>query len=209
MIANETTPLMTNRAFVWAGLLLAGLCTLAPSAQALVIVGNTTGGASWFRPFEGNPPTTVTSAPTANPFLYVATQFHVDVSGAYDFQTVPAPGFDDYTFLYHDSFSSGSPLTNVIIGNDDLGGGSGFTGVNLTAGVTYIFVETGFNSASSNGFGPYTATINGVGNAILGPFVVVSAPEPLSVGLFVTGLAGLAAARRRSMKQVTSGSARS
>ena len=114
MIANETTPLMTNRACVWAGLLLAGLCALAPSAGATVIfTGNViTGGTPWDRPDVNNsfPPEVPTGVtPFANGFKYVATTFHVDITGIYDLKstttaTIPLPSWDNFSVLYHDSF---------------------------------------------------------------------------------------------------------
>ena len=216
MIANETTPLMTNRAFVWAGLLLAGLCALAPSAQAVVLAtGNViTGGTPWDRPDVINSfPPEVPAGTTgfANGFKYVATTFHVDVTGTYALKaTTTGPSWDNFSVLYHDSFSGAAPLTNVILADDDytaaiytntLPGESGFNGINpaltLTAGINYIFVETSFQLSGNFTGGAYSLDVTGPGNAIPGAVVVVAAPEPLSLGLFLTGLAGLAAARRR------------
>lgn len=157
----------------------------ASSASAGVIVynGDTTGGPLWNRPVANYPPNGLSGTGTAVP--YHVQQFHVDLSGAYDF--LSAGGFDNYTFLYEVSFAPGAQLTNVIIGNDDHPGigNSGFDGVALYAGVNYFFVTTGFEN---NSFGTFQNTITGPGNIFLAGGATV--PEPST--FVILGMASLA-----------------
>ena len=78
--------------------------------------------------------------------------FTVTTSGTYTFLSTGA--FDNFTFLYEDSFDPNSPLTHAVIGSDDLLGltTSGFA-ANLTAGTHYVFVTTGFGNSDFGAFG--------------------------------------------------------
>jgi len=167
---------------------------VAAPAQAITFMGNTASAPPWNRPDEGNPPNSL-SAVTAVPYQVQA--FFVDTTGDYNFLST-APAYDNYTFLYENSFSAGSPLTNVIIGNNDLPNSSdsnyysGFNGVNLTAGTQYLFVNTGLTNAA---FGAYSTSITGVGNVTLGnvtdvPWETDSLPVVGSTVLFGAGMWG-------------------
>lgn len=128
--------------------------------------GTTIGQPVWQRPLANgnNPPTGLSGTGTAVPWS--AISFSVTVTGSYVFQSVAtAPAnWDNYTFLYVNSFNPAQPLTNVLIGNDDNPtiGLSGFT-INLTAGTNYSFVTTGFSNTSS---GAFSNTISGPGDVI-------------------------------------------
>jgi len=171
---------------------LAFVATLVISpltAQAQSFPGDTTGGPTWNRPVEGAPPTPPTSGVgTAVP--YETISFTVDVSGPYAFNSIaaaiPVDPWDNYAFLYQNSFNPTDQFTNVIVGNDDFPniGTAGFSSINLTAGTTYIFVSTGF---ANDDFGPYLLEIGGPGTA--------SVPEPTTL-VAAAGL-GLVALRRR------------
>jgi len=175
---------------------LAAAAAFAGQAHAVVVVGTTAGAPTWNRPVEngaGAPIGPLSGAGTAVPFTALA--FSVSASGVYAFiSTTPAPVWDNYTFLYENSFSATSPLTNVLIGNDDLGLSIGTTSgfsYALTAGKTYHFVTTGF---SNTDFGRYSSSITGNGDVLIS-----AVPEPGSYALMAAGLAGLLfAARRRS-----------
>ena len=173
-----------------AGLTVAGatclaLSTAAPSlAGSLSYSGTTVGQPTWNRPLSGNPPTSLSGVGTAT--RYSVFEFFVDTSGAYNFLSVatnPA-NWDNYTFLYQNSFNPLAPLTNVLRGNDDFPdvGQSGFNGVSLTAGVNYFLVTTGFGNTST---GAFTNTITGPGN-------IAAVPTPaLLPGLIGMGVAAL------------------
>jgi hypothetical protein len=124
---------------------------------------------------------------------YDTLEFTVTQSGAYDFLSLAAGNWDNFLFLYSPSFDPGSPLVNGVIGNDDFPsiGRSGFNGVNLSAGVNYVLVTTGYANSS---FGAYTNSITGMGS-------VVVVPEPGTYGLMALGLLGVGALVRRRKAQ--------
>ncbi|MFM2066781.1 MAG: hypothetical protein RLZZ584_1690 [Pseudomonadota bacterium] len=133
---------------------------------------------------------------------YLATMLTVSVSGLYTFvSTTPlvTPGgtehtWDNYTFVYRDSFSPAAPLQNLVNGNDDYlstGGLSGFD-ANLIAGLSYIFVNTGWRNSD---FGDFTAVISGPGDIT---FMSVSAvPEPGTNAMMLLGLGVMGGVSRR------------
>lgn len=141
--------------------------------------GTTVGAPTWNRPVQSNPPTPpLSGVGTATPFSIFT--FSVDTSSAYDFLSTGTnpSNWDNYLFLYHDSFDPTQPFTNVIVGNDDFAstiGKAGFNGVPLTAGVWYFAVTTGFGNSD---FGTFTNTITGTG-------AISGVPEP---GTWLTGL---------------------
>jgi hypothetical protein len=137
-----------------------------------------------------SPPVALSAVGTAVPFS--AQSFTVSTAGLYSLQstTVPSSGWDNYTFLYANSFNPASPLTNILIGNDDnlALGLSGFS-LNLVAGTTYFFVTSG---AQNSDFGSFSNTFSGPGIISLnGPSVPESGPGMIAFGLVVSGL-GLA-----------------
>ncbi|MBC7882126.1 MAG: PEP-CTERM sorting domain-containing protein [Anaerolineae bacterium] len=171
---------------------------LAPALPSMAVTFNFSGttagtGVTWNRPVASPTTGAITGLSTsATAVRYQTLAFRVDTSGSYTFQSTSiSPAFwDNYSFLYQTSFIATSPLTNVLIGNDDNTsiGLSGFT-FSLTAGTQYFFVETGFSNTSS---GTYSLTIDG-------PGTVTAVPEPSEVlGLLAfAGLGGAAFLKRR------------
>ena len=181
----------------------AGLSVMvAAPAPAITFSGSTTGAPTWNRPVQNgsNPPAALSNMATAVP--YQVQNFFVDTTGAYSFLSTTTT-YDNFTFLYQNSFSAASPLTNVIIGNDDYSNNrtSGFQGVNLTAGTQYYFVNTGY---SNNNFGAYNSSITGVGNFTLGDVAAVPwETDALPVvGSTVLFGAGMWAKRKFAQKKI-------
>lgn len=168
--------------------MIACLAIVATSwADTVVVTGTTTGAPTWKRPVANaaNPPTSLSGFGTNVP--YSVQQFSVGSAGTYVFQSTA--NFDNYTFLYQNSFNPLSQLTNVLIGNDDNPsiGLSGFS-LNLVAGTQYFFITTGFANtdfgAFSNNFsGPGTITLGGSPSA-----VPENGPGMLLFGLAAAGL---------------------
>ncbi len=91
---------------------------------------------------------------------YTTHTFTVGATGNYTFTL--CGDFDAYLHIYQSSFNPAFPATNFIVADDDNAlctGGSEAT-VNLTAGVEYVFVSTGF---ANNNIGTYTVTFTGAG----------------------------------------------
>ncbi len=168
-------------------LALATAAVFSGPAQALVVVGDTTGGPTFNRPLTL---TSTSAVGTAVP--YTVLPFTVSVTGSYIFLTTTTGAYDPYVALYT-TFAPATPLANLLAINDDLTVGnfnaSGFTFA-LNAGTTYRYVVTGFDNTD---FGAYTTSITGPGN-------VVVVPEPETYALMALGLAGVLVAtlRRRT-----------
>lgn len=148
---------------------------------------------TWNRPVaNGNLPPVSPPSGVGTAVRYDVQSFFVSAAGSYTFQSTA--NYDNYTFLYQDSFNPLSQFTNVLIGNDDNPnvGLSGFT-TNLVTGKNYFLVTTAF---ANTDIGSYSNNINGIGNITLGT-IPTGVPEPTSVALFGLALAGLAAAQRR------------
>ena len=145
--------------------------------------GDTTGLATFDRPLAGFGGLSAFGTDVN----YHALTFTVSVGGSYDFLST-ASGWDNFLLLYS-SFDASAPLSNGLIGNDDLGaiGVSGFS-YTLTAGASYTLVTTGFEGGVD--FGAFS-------NSIDGPGAVSPVPEPATYGLMALGLAGLGALARR------------
>jgi len=193
--------------------------TASAFAQTAFWNGDTTGGPIWNRP---SGLASLSGTGTAVP--YQLQPFYVSLTGQYVFEAAgarPSTSFthtDTYILVYGGSFNAGSPLTNLLNGDDDYSGafsllagnGSGFAssriaaadasnystgGLALTANVQYYAVVTGF---SNTDFGTYEAAIGGGDAAGLPGLVTlgtVPVPEPASMA--VLGLGALALARRR------------
>ncbi len=123
------------------------------AVNGLSYSGTTVGGPTFNRPVAGSPPMTLSLVGTAVSYDFV--QFSIATAGVYNFLSlsVSPAGWDNFTFLYQNSFNPASPLTNVLIGNDDFPtiGRSGFS-YNLSPGVNYIFVTTGFSNTDAGTF---------------------------------------------------------
>jgi len=177
---------MTEK-FITVGLLLAA-CT---PAFAQSTSGDTTGQPTWTRPVANgpNPPVPpLSGVGTATP--YQALEFTVNLSGVYTFQCTATGGWDNYTFVYANAFDPLNQFTNVVIGNDDNPniGLSGFN-VNLSSGVTYYFVVTGFGNTDFGAF-----TVDASSSPTFGG-IVTWVPAPGAAATLLAG--GLLAARRR------------
>ncbi len=157
----------------------------APLLSAQVFTGTTVGGPTFNRPVAGTPPTSLSGVGTAVPYNFLS--FTVSNSGSYNFlsEAIAPANWDNYLFLYQNSFNPGAPLSNALIGNDyPTIGRSGFD-FTLTSGTTYVLVTTGFGNDDK---GVYSNTISGQGVAT--PTSTV--PEPSTNALMAAGLIGVA-----------------
>ena len=160
------------------------LSAASASADTFVYMSGLFGG--FDRPDAGAPPATLSG--TIVPFN--AQGFMVSVNGTYTFTlTADLNAFVPFQVLYENSFDPSTPLSNALIA-----GGSPFT-FDLTAGTTYIIVPTRVTSAIDGGF---RGTISGPGaiTSVGGEII----PEPATMFLLATGLAGVAVKIRRKDK---------
>jgi hypothetical protein len=167
------------------------------SAALFYYTDDTTGSPTFNRPIEGTPPTMLSGVGTAVPFDTFS--FSVDTAGLYTFRSLAegvfqnsGPLWDNYLFLYQNSFNPANALSNALIGNDDFNttlGKSGFD-FNLSTGVAYVLVTTGYNNTDD---GKYLNLIKGPGS------VTAPVPEPETYALLLSGRAvvGFLARRRR------------
>jgi hypothetical protein len=153
------------------------------SAAFFSHVGTTEGHATWDVDAAFNAPGTVVP--------YDSFDFHVDEGGTYKF--LATARFDTMIILYAGGFDASAPTDHLIKFNDDIltPNTSGFV-AELTAGVQYTFVLTGFNDSE---YGAYTFSAGGPGNIIPGP--VLAVPEPSAWLMLGLGMAGLGFAARR------------
>jgi hypothetical protein len=173
--------MLTNKAIFAGASLALGLTVLSPAPRAhaatLSYTGTTIGAPTWNRPSANGTNAPNSLSTTGTNVGYSSKGFSVGTSGSYVFtSTSTTPGFDNYTFLYGNTFNANSPLTNVLIGNNDNPSAtvSGFTR-NLNAGVNYFLITTGFNNAD---VGAFSNTITGPGTVVSG---AVPTPEPATI----------------------------
>ena len=195
MLRNKVTFAGASIAFGYTVL----ISPLTTSAQAATFnyTGTTIGAPTWNRPVENfdNPPVAISGA-AGEAVPYSSFGFTVSATDSYAFQsTATSANFDNYTFLYQNSFNPTSPFLNILIGNDDnpTPGLSGFTKA-LTAGTNYFFVTTGFDNPDA---GTFSNTITGAGN--VATISATSVPEPATV-LGSLAAFGYGAYSRRKIK---------
>lgn len=171
-------------------LLSAAAAVASFSAEAIVVLGTTAGGPTWTRPTAGNPPVGLSGVGIG--VNYSVTPLFVGTTGSYTLlsETTAPVNWDNFSFLYQTSFNAASPLTNVLVGNDDNTtiGLSGFTRV-LTAGSQYFFITTGFQPGDA---GTWSLDITGPGSISIGVI-----PEPGTYALMGLGAAVVLMATRR------------
>jgi len=178
--------------------LLAGL-VLPALARADVIIsysGTTLGNPVWTRPIENGNDTPDTLSSDGDEVPFDSHEFQVTIPGLYSlFSSSTDPLFwDNYTFLYSNSFDAINPLMNVVTGNDDNPdiGSSGFNATLLT-GINYFFITTGFGNFDE---GAFENTFTLLQEQVIPPDPPATAPEPNTLFLLGTGLTLAGAGRR-------------
>jgi hypothetical protein len=163
---------------------------LAGPASAFYFKGDTTGSPTFDRSvadFSDMPA-------IGEDVAYDVFVFTVTADGVYKFGSLvsgylqDSPAWDQYLFLYSNSFDPAAPMLNGVTGNDDLSGigRSGFQ-ASLTAGTSYFLVTTGYEAGE---FGGYL-------NWIHGGTVVPGVPESSTYAMLALGLMGVAIAVRQ------------
>ena len=152
--------------------------------------GTTVGSPTFNRPVANanSAPTSLSGIGTA--VSYDVVQFTIAATGTYNFlsKSVLSANWDNYTFLYSGTFNPSSPLSGVLIGNDDFPtiGISGFS-YNLTAGSTYSFVTTGYSNTDAGTFNDS---------------ITQAVPEPGTWAMIGLGAVGLVALQRKRLLAV-------
>jgi hypothetical protein len=179
------------------------LSSLTPNAQAATFTytGTTVGAPTWNRP-AADPSGLIAgiSGVSGEAVPYNSFGFTVSAPDSYVFQSTAT--FDNYTFLYQNSFNPtlGNELKNIIIGNDDYlgipGSKSGFTTA-LNPGINYFLVTTGFENSN---IGTFSNTITGAGN--VSRINATSVPEPATIlGSLAAFSYGIYARRKMKLAQ--------
>ncbi len=183
------------------------LCSGAARADAVRITGDTTGGPTFNRPFDdvvkpefrGTPVTPTSLSGIIVPYSIV--KFTGSTSGIYQLTAVgdDPSRFNIFLALYANNFDPSAPLTNALLVLDDIADPeknyASFS-TNLTAGVNYFAVITG---SRPNDFGSFYLDISGPG-IITATNQAAAVPEPATLLMLGTALAGMGATVRRRRK---------
>jgi hypothetical protein len=194
IVRDVVTSYVTTSQVLLVGSILAigSICSTPAHAATFNYSGNTTGAPTFDRGGGSN-----------SVFPYDVFSFNVDVGGSYSFNSNTSFPYDNYGFLYQNSFNPTTPFnTNYITSNDDSSnivgnyGGYGFS-TSLNAGTNYFLVSTSFSPGVS---GSFTTTIDGPGNVSAS----TSVPEPFTIiGTLVGGTAAIR--MRKKLKSVNKG----
>jgi hypothetical protein len=174
--------------------------TLSAQAATFTYSGTTLGAPTWNRPeANGVNAPTILSTPLGTAVAYRSFGFTVSSSDNYTFSSIGSNpiNWDNYTFLYKNSFNPNTPLVNAIIGNDDNPtiGLSGFT-TSLSPSVNYFLVTTGWRNTDA---GTFTNTITNSGLGTVSAIAATAVPEPATI-LGTLAAFGYGAYSRRKMK---------
>ena len=138
----------------------------APVLGSTVFTASGTTAPASGSPVFNRPLANGNSAPTSlsgvgTSVYYQAQTFTVTTSGTYRFLStcVSPTAWDNYVFLYKDSFTPATPLVNCLIGNDGTTASSAGFDYALTAGTTYYFVTAAYGNGVT---GTFTNTISPV-----------------------------------------------
>lgn len=173
----------------------------SPAMAAVTIVDDAiTAGPSFNRTVAGFPPPVLSTVGTD--VFYDAIPFTVTGDGAYSLALDAAgDGFDAFLLIYENGFDPLSPLSNIVVADDDSGTGlnSLVNFLGLTAGVSYVAVATTFNNGETGG---YRLTLTGTDDnaAIISGTSAV--PEPGSWAMMMLGFGLIGGALRSRSRNV-------
>lgn len=167
---------------------MAGFSTAAVNATTITTfdVTVTANDPTWRRPAQDN-----NSSYLRDSLVHFATtDFTVADSGTYSILSQQIGG-DGYIHLYEDSFDPLNQYSNFIVGDDDYDGTrqSFIEAVELVAGTNYVLVSNWFSSGLT---GTHSYTITGTN--------ISAVPLPAGGLLLISGLAGVAALKRRKQR---------
>ncbi len=134
-----------------------GICSLLVNAQLPYSGALTSTDPTFNRPDEGSPPTALSTEGIG--VYYDVIPYVVTTAGLVTITSItPSTDFDLYGFLYSPAgFNPASPLSNVLLGDDDTGPGQYNFALtyNFTTPGTYYIVVTSFKPGAT---GAYTIT---------------------------------------------------
>jgi hypothetical protein len=164
---------------------------LALPASAAFYVDDTTGGPTYTRALVDFSDLSAVGVDVS----YDVFSFSVSEAGVYTVRSfaeglLGGDPWDQFIFLYADSFDPSAPLVNGVIASDDFNSNIGVSGfdIALSTGVAYYLVTTGWAPEESGKFL----------NLVRGPGEILPAiPEPDTYALLAMGLFAVAFAVRR------------